>query len=214
MWIELLLEAAVTLLAVDFAVVANACVVSSKTNALERPHNPHLIRITNAYTRVQLYPTMSAATVLPNSAASALGDSVSSMSKLCIKLNESGLGHRVSGKLCEHYRVSMHNAERLFQATLALGARVHTPNRSDPVRIGLVVDNIQEFHMPVFMASACIANAMTSALVGSASRLVMQDTGRGERRACEAIASMCRAMHLKGIKAVPFCELCAALSLL
>ena len=213
-WIELLLEAAVTLLAVDLAVVANAYVVSSKTNALEQPHNPHLIRITNACTRVQLYPTMSAATVLPNSAASALGDSVSSMSKLCIKLNESGLGHRVSGKLCEHYRVSMHNAERLFQATLALGARVHTPDRSDPVRIGLVVDNIQEFHMPVFMASACIANAMTSALVGSASRVVMEDTGRGERRACEAIASMCRAMHLKGIKAVPFCELCAALSLL
>jgi hypothetical protein len=213
-WIDLLLDAAVSLLVVDVGEAANAFVKSSKINNIGQAHNPHVLRVANNYTQVQLYPTISAATVLPNPAADALKDAVTAMSKMCIKINESGVGHRVSGKLCEHYRVSMHNAERLFQTALALGARVHTRNRADPVRIGLVVDNINEFHMPVFVASACVANAMASALIGTQSRVVMEDTGRGERRACQSIASMCKIMRLKGIKTVPFCEMCVALSLL
>jgi len=213
-WVELLMDAAISLLAVDAATVANTYAVSSEANENGQPHNPHVIRITDAYTRLQLYPTRSAASVLPNPAADILQASAASISQMCIKINKSGLGNRVSGKLCEHYRLCMHDAERLFQVALALGARIHTSDHVEPVRIGLKVTNIQEFHMPTLVASACIANALASAFVGSESRVVMEDTGLGERKACQAIEATCKHMLLSGIKAVPFCELCVALSLL
>lgn len=217
-WMELLMDAAISLLAVDAAAVANTYVVSSEANENGQPHNPHVISITDTFTdtyaRLQLYPTKSASSVPRDPAALILQASTASMSQMCIKINESGLGHQVSGRLCEHYRLCMHDAERLFQAALALGARAHRSCPLEPVRIGLRVNNIQEFHMPTFVASACVANALASALVGSASRVVVEDMGRGERVACQAIEAACKDMLLRGIKAVPFCELCVALSLL
>lgn len=121
----------------------------------------------------------------------------------------------MSGKLSHNYRAAMHNAERVFQvcALVASGA-YHDISNEPTVHVSC------DTEVGVFAACACIGSAIACAETGVGARAYVIDavSSAEERARVRSVATdiqrMCAHLSDLGIKAVPFSEVCACVSIL
>ena len=121
----------------------------------------------------------------------------------------------LSGKLAHVYRAAMHNAERIFQAcALVASGSFHDPLKDPTVNVSCDADP------GILACCACIGAAIASSETGFNTRAYVIDSSSSEadkRRVRETTAllqTMCSLLDKSGVKAVPFSEICACVSIL
>jgi hypothetical protein len=211
-WMESLIKTTSSLLVHDDKQVGNMEVKSSNTDNYNRVHNPYIINMTEKYTRVRLYPTLDS-NLLPGYIKTKVNYNMASLVQMCDLLNKLDGGELFSGKLSQHYRICMYNTERLFQVILATASKISTKDRSVPIKLHLDIEDIDKFHMPVLVACICIANEMAKTYIGLQSQIIVKDDTQS-RSVCTKIQNAADFVCKRGIKAIPFCEICACISLL
>jgi hypothetical protein len=187
---------------------------SAKLDKHGRPNHPLVLKMKVKAAELVLFANKKIGSDKFDVVPPGMESRVRSLPSMCKYINYDNSITGVSGRLTEHYRTSMHNAERLFQLVVLVSSGVADPGPAENLTIELDLEDADSYHMPAFVACACIANALAKSIVGSSCMVVTKDSGRGEVEACAKIRRMCQGMLLAGIKAVPFCEICAVTSLL
>lgn len=194
-----------------------AVIAAQRTEAGCDVH-PFMLRASAGRVRARLYNLAESA--LPGALRTVEGESrlsgldMATLESACKQLRalESEVIGVASGALSEHYRVFMHNAERLFQAGMAIASGVAdkgTP-QSMPAQFG-VLDLMPEAHAPSTSTAVCVGSALVASEVGGAVRLHLRGA---DADALSRVVDACDALTNRGIKAVPFCEACACLSVI
>lgn len=121
----------------------------------------------------------------------------------------------LSGQLSQAYRASMHNAERIFQAcTLVASGAYHDVSKDHSVHVSCDADP------GILSGCACIGAAIASSETGVQTKAYVIDGSSSEkdklrvREVASLMQNMCRHLSERGVKAVPFSEVCACVSIL
>jgi hypothetical protein len=212
-WVQELEAAAAAVIVSDSAtpdVVARSAIYDEHG----RPNHPLVIKIKVKAAEMVLVPNKKVGGARLDVVPITMPSESVSLPSLCKYIDEENKITGVSGQLTEYYRRCMHNAERIFQLVVLVSSGVAASGAPENLKIALELEDADSYHMPVLVSCVCIANALAKTIAGSSCAVVTKDTGRGEADACAKIMRMCQGMTLAGVKAVPFCEMCAVTSLL
>jgi hypothetical protein len=210
-WIEHLLSAATTTI-IESPQLATVELNCSKTDVNGRLHHPHAIRVTKSSMHTVMYANVQVSDADLSDHDPSFNPHLKSFESFCERVGDGSDVYNVSGVLSEHYKLTMHNAERAFQVCMVLASGVSGHDASDK-RLYANAMPPDFTYNPAFVASLCIGNAIALSECGDAARVVVVDSGNGEREVCAKLEEACKRLMALGVKAVPFSEMCACASL-
>jgi len=210
-WVEHLLSAA-TATIIESSQLATVELNCSKTDANGRLHHPHAIKVTKSNLHALMYANVQVSDSDLSYYDPSFKPHLKSLESFCERVADGADVYNVSGVLSEHYKLTMHNAERAFQVCMVLASGV-TGHETSSKRLSANALPPDSTYKPAFTASLCIGNAIALSECSHAARVVVVDSGNGEREVCAKLQETCRRLMGMGVKAVPFSEMCACASL-
>tara|TARA_B110001452_G_scaffold242619_1_gene225524 strand:- start:9192 stop:13925 length:4734 start_codon:yes stop_codon:yes gene_type:complete len=209
------LEAAASKSVVSESDTRHLVIRSAATDKHGRPNHPLILKHTREYVELALVANKKVDQSKTSAVTIDMMTNIKDLTDMCGYINSGKPTLDVSGALVEHYRAAMHNSERLFQAIALFNAMGMAGGKNaENLRIGIDLEDKGSYHMPVLVACMCVANAIARVAIGSSSIAVVSETGAGEAKACAKLVAVCKALDAAGIRAMPFCEICACISMM
>ena len=213
-WLEHLLATATSTIISPHENATVNLVVKQNRPEKTRLNHPHAIKVTNHVLYATMYASMEISDADMKHYDESFESHLESLESLCARISDAPDVYSVSGVLSEHYKLTMHNAERAYQVCMVLASGATNHDASiQRLSAKVIMPGKDDYNDPAFVASLCVGNAVALSECGSAARVVITDTGNGERETCAKIEEACKRLIALGVKAIPFSELCACLSL-
>lgn len=143
-------------------------------------------------------------------------DKVFDVFSLPLKVADDPMYRECSGRIKNHYKMFMHNAERFMQVNMIGASGFYIKDNDDRK---FVCEQRRDESLSQLALSVSVGNAISAATTGGSFRTAVSvATLEGEAarrvsitRAAESLVhlrNMCTVMASKGVKAVPFSEMC------
>lgn len=210
-WLEHLIAAATSTI-IHSTQSASTVLRTDKLDLHGRMLHPNAVKVTHDYLHARMYANVK---VMPNDLKhydESFNAHLKSLESFCDHLGDASNLYNVSGALSKHYKLAMHNAERTYQVCMVLASGVTGQDPHDR-RLTALVTPPANTYVPVFAACLCVGNAIAFSECGNPAAVVIAEGGE-VKQACAKVKDVCERLMVLGVKAMPFSEICACVSLL